>query len=79
MSIKNTNQPVTQSYYNNFIAIFGEKKEGVTYTGTYKIDNKTNCLIKIDDSTPRHVKEKIEPLMNEVRNLDTINIKKKEG
>lgn len=78
MSIKNINQNVTENYSKNFIVIFGDEPINHTLTGTYRIDEKTHNIIKLDTVTTKSVLKKIEPLMDDVRNMNPINIKKKE-
>ena len=76
--IKNTNQIVKDSYYTNFIAVFGDKTDKNTVTGKYVIDNKTGNLIKIDSNIPRHIKDEMEHLTSTVGKIEPINIQKKE-
>jgi len=79
--IKNTNQKVGKSYYDNFDNIFKSDEPrsfngNDVYTGTYKMIN--GKMVKIDTTTPSHVRGLIEPLMkNGVRKLKPINVKKK--
>jgi len=72
-SIKNTNQKVSEKYDKNFVNIFGDHKE-IPATGTYTYDKKSGKLIKIDKNIPKLIKDKMEPLTTNVRNIKPINI-----
>lgn len=78
MSAKNINQNVdTTKYGSNFENIFGKQASTVN-TGTYIWDPNGKCMIKIDDSTPRSVRDVIDPLMPGVRAMKPIPIEKKD-
>ena len=76
--IKNTNQTVKNSYYTNFITVFGNEPEKTSVTGKYVIDDKNGKLIKIDKNIPKLVKDKMEPLTSSISHIDPINVQKKE-
>jgi hypothetical protein len=78
MNAKNINQNVdTTRYGSNFENIFGKKSSGIK-TGTYIWDPAGKCMVKIDDSTPKSVREAIYPLMPGVRAMKSIPVTPKE-
>jgi len=78
MAIRNINQDVNQSAYSkNFDRIFG-KPAPARNTGTYAWDPVGKCMVKIDDTTPRSVRDTIDPLMPAVRAMTPIPVSPKQ-
>jgi hypothetical protein len=75
--IKNINQKVKHVYEDNFINIFGEKNPNIPTTGTYTYNKKTGKLIKIDRNIPMSVKNKMEPLTENVNKIKPVKVIKK--
>lgn len=72
---KNIDQGVNlDKYGSEFDRIFGQKDMS-NATGTYVWDSNSRCLVKLDTTTPKVVRDKIEPMMQYgVRKIEPVPV-----